>query len=480
MKKTGIDAISFYVPKLFVDMGRLAQKRDVSFEKLNKGLGLKKMSIPDYDEDTASFAANALLNLITSNKLDPREIGRIYLGTESALDGSKPTSTYVIEVLEDILSDKFGLRCFKNCDVVDITFACVGAVDALQNCNDWVINGVDRKAVVIASDLAKYELESTGEYTQGAGAVALLISENPSIISITNNWGVATKSVGDFFKPRRLFNKKEVLKETAKLLGNEISDKQAIAILNKNQSEFWSSSNTNFELYKEEPVFEGQFSNECYKERIFEALDHFISQKKINIIEDWDHLIFHLPYAFHGRRMLLKKWISWLDDNDSLNRLIDEIGTLKEGEENTWTKLASKSKLYNDFVKERIAPGELASSEIGNMYTASIFMSLISMLNNAINKNLEISENKIGFICYGSGSKAKIFEGIIEKNWKNKLKSSRLFEILNNRIEIDVNIYEDLHRNKVTDSIFKLDDTIKLSTIQEGELTKGLRSYKIK
>ena len=114
------------------------------------------------------------------------------------------------------------------------------------------------------------------------------------------------------------------------------------------------------------------------------------------------------------------------------------------------------------------------------MYTASIFMSLISMLNNAINKNLEISENKIGFICYGSGSKAKIFEGIIEKNWKNKLKSSRLFEILNNRIEIDVNIYEDLHRNKVTDSIFKLDDTIKLSTIQEGEFTKGLRSYKIK
>ena len=56
------------------------------------------------------------------------------MGTESALDASKPTSTYVIEILEEILSEKYGSRCFKNCDIVDITFACIGAVDALQNC----------------------------------------------------------------------------------------------------------------------------------------------------------------------------------------------------------------------------------------------------------------------------------------------------------------------------------------------------------
>ncbi|MFQ3351255.1 MAG: hydroxymethylglutaryl-CoA synthase [Candidatus Marivariicella framensis] len=480
MKKTGIDAISFYVPKLFVDMEKLAIKRNISFEKLNKGLGLNKMSIPDCDEDTASFAANALLNLITSNNLDPREIGRIYIGTESALDGSKPISTYVIQVLEEILNNKFGFRCFKNCDVVDLTFACVGAVDALQNCNDWVVNGVERKAVVIASDLAKYELESTGEYTQGAGAVALLIKENPSIISITNKWGVATKSVGDFFKPRRVYDKEEILKETAKLLGKEISNDEASKILNKNNSEFWSSSNANFEIYKEEPIFEGQFSNECYEERIFEALDHFISQKNINIFEDWNHLIFHLPYAFHGRRMLVKKWTLWLDDNNKLDQLTNEIGKVKKGDEKAWIKLASKSELYNDFVVKKIAPGEIASSEIGNMYTASIFMSLLSMLNNAITKKIELTNNKIGFISYGSGSKAKIFEGIIESSWKIKLKSSNLFEILDKRKDIDVGTYEDLHRNKIKDPISEYNSSIKLSKIQEGEFTRGLRSYKFK
>ena len=165
MKNVGIDAIDYYIPNLFVDMQDLSLARDIPYEKLSQGLGLKKMSIPDSNEDTASLAANALLELITKNKINPSDIGRIYLGTETGLDSSKPISSYVIEIVEDLLSEKFGSRSFKNCDIVDLTFACAGAVDALQNCCDWVRNGHNRQAIVIASDIAKYELNSTGEYT---------------------------------------------------------------------------------------------------------------------------------------------------------------------------------------------------------------------------------------------------------------------------------------------------------------------------
>ena len=49
------------------------------------------MSLIDVNEDAASLAANALLRLIENNKIDPTTIGRIYLGTESAIDASKPT-----------------------------------------------------------------------------------------------------------------------------------------------------------------------------------------------------------------------------------------------------------------------------------------------------------------------------------------------------------------------------------------------------
>ena len=58
------------------------------------------MALTDCNEDTASMAANALLNLIENNDIDPKTIGRIYLGTESALDAAKPTATYAVGTVE--------------------------------------------------------------------------------------------------------------------------------------------------------------------------------------------------------------------------------------------------------------------------------------------------------------------------------------------------------------------------------------------
>ena len=64
MIKVGIDSISYYVPSLYVDIEELATARDIPSEKLVKGLGLKKMATPDYDEASASIAANSLYRLI--------------------------------------------------------------------------------------------------------------------------------------------------------------------------------------------------------------------------------------------------------------------------------------------------------------------------------------------------------------------------------------------------------------------------------
>ena len=177
----GIEAASFYVPALYLTINDLAEKRAIDPLKLEKGLGLYKMAINDVHEDAATFAAEALLKLIQDYDLNPTEISRVYLGTESALDAAKPTVTFAIQMIEKVLAEKFGERCFRNCDVVDLNFACIGAVDALHNCLDYVHANPENKAIVIASDYAKYELASAGEYTQGGGAVALLISSNPKL-----------------------------------------------------------------------------------------------------------------------------------------------------------------------------------------------------------------------------------------------------------------------------------------------------------
>ena len=477
MKSVGIDAIDYYIPNLFVDMQDLSLARDIPYEKLSQGLGLKKMSIPDSNEDTASLAANALLELITKNKINPSDIGRIYLGTETGLDSSKPISSYVIEIVEDLLSEKFGSRSFKNCDIVDLTFACIGGVDALENCIDWVKGGSKRKAIVIATDIAKYHLGSTGEYTQGAGALSLLITENPKMISISNIWGVASKGIGDFFKPRRIFNKKDIFKEAASLIGTNPSDEEVLEILANNGSKFWNSSNKKIEVYKEEPVYEGQFSNESYQERIYEALDHFKNQKNINFLTEWSFLIFHLPYAYHGRKMILEKWIQWLEENGEIDNLYNEVGQ-EDNNRKEWLKLVSKSKMFNEFIQKKIMPGELASAEIGNMYTGSIFMALISLLSSALEKGEDIKNAKIGFLSYGSGSKAKIFEGTLESQWEETIKELDLFSKLNNRIKIDIDSYERLHNNESVSPLDSASSSIKLDKIESSELTAGLRKYK--
>ncbi|NBU51398.1 MAG: hydroxymethylglutaryl-CoA synthase family protein [Chitinophagia bacterium] len=472
----GIDAIAFYVPSLFVDIERLAERRSIAYAKLNKGLGLVKMAVPDVHEDAASFGANALCKLIRDSNLDPRSIGRIYMGTESALDASKPTATYAIDAVEKELEEEFGPRCFMNCDVVDMTFACVGAVDALHNSLDWVRGDRNRKAIVLASDVAKYDLSSPGEYTQGAGAVAILVSQDPSVLAITDNWGVATKSEGDFFKPRRVFDKAELLIETAHILGQTLSREDAELLMQNNNSSFWNLSGSQLEVFKEEPVFDGPFSNECYRARITEALENFGQQAQINYLEEWQHLVFHLPYAYQARRMFVENWLQWMNNNNRIQEVYDELGVPEHGTSMEWIKKVSKSEAYLMFVNERIAPGEKASSVIGNMYTASIFMSLLSLLNDALDRGIQLEGQKIGFFSYGSGSKSKVFQAVICSGWQAAISGAPLFEILDQRQEIDVDTYEKLHKNE-SKSIINGDRIARLQTISDKPESQGLRRY---
>lgn len=435
----GIEAASYYVPSLYLEIKDLAEKRGIEPAKLEKGLGLHKMGFPDVHEDAATFAAEALLKLISDYQLNPKEIARIYLGTESALDAAKPTASYAMQMVEETLEAEFGARVFRSCDVVDMTFACIGAVDALHNSLDFVRANPDKKAVVIASDYAKYELASSGEYTQGGGAVAVLISSKPDLLEIENHWGVATESVFDFFKPRRHFQKENLANAP-----ESFPDK--------------------IEVFTDEPVFDGQYSNQCYQDRIREAYNHY---KEITgrqkPYEHWKYLIFHLPYAFHGKRVFTEIY--------SLENGLP-YGTPEE------QKAAAKSEGYIQLISEKIEKSQRASSEIGNMYTASIFMALLSALQTSFNENEELAGEEIGFLGYGSGSKSKVFAGKISDNWKKVVEKWNIFEALKNRTAIDFDTYEKLHRKQLKNSVNKNYRGFGLKSIElENPVLKGARYY---
>ncbi|WP_288243149.1 hydroxymethylglutaryl-CoA synthase [uncultured Chryseobacterium sp.] len=435
----GIEAASYYVPSLYLEIKDLAKKRGIEPAKLEKGLGLHKMGFPDVHEDAATLAAEALLKLIKDYNINPKDIARIYLGTESALDAAKPTASYAMQMVEKVLDEEFGERCFRNCDVVDMTFACIGAVDALHNSLDFVRVNPDKKAIVIASDYAKYELASSGEYTQGGGAVAVLISSKPDLIEIENNWGVATESVFDFFKPRRHF-KKENLTKAPENFPEKI------------------------EIFTDEPVFDGQYSNQCYQDRIREAYHHYKEiTGKNKPYENWKYLIFHLPYAFHGKRVFT------------------EIYSLENGlsyETPEEQKAVAKSDAYIQFINDKIEKSQRASSEIGNMYTASIFMALLSALQTSFNENEELTGKEIGFLGYGSGSKSKVFVGKVSENWKNVVSKWDVFEELKSRTAIDFETYEKLHKKQLENSVNQNYKGFGLKYVElENPVLKGARYY---
>nr|WP_315029449.1 hydroxymethylglutaryl-CoA synthase [uncultured Chryseobacterium sp.] len=410
----GIEAAEFYVPGLYLEIKDLAEKRGIEPAKLEKGLGLHKMGLPDVHEDAATFAAEALLKLIKNYHINPKDIARVYLGTESALDAAKPTASYAVQMVEKVLETEFGARSFKNCDVVDMTFACVGGVDALHNALDFVRVNPDKKAVVISSDYAKYELASSGEYTQGGGAVALLVSAKPDLLEIENHWGVASESVFDFFKPRRQYTKAD------------------LAIAPENYPD-------KIEVFTDEPVFDGQYSNQCYQDRIREAYSHYkeiTGQEKP--YENWEYIIFHLPYAFHGKRVFTEIY--------SLENGLP-YGTPEE------QKIVAKSESYLQLINDKIEKTQRASSEIGNMYTASIFMAFLSALQTSFNENEDLSGKEIGFVGYGSGSKSKVFAGKVSPQWKKVVEKWNLFENLNKRMPIDFETYEKLHRKQLNQSV---------------------------
>lgn len=438
----GIEAASYYVPSLYLEIKDLAEKRGIEPAKLEKGLGLHKMGFPDVHEDAATFAAESLLKLIRDYGINPKDISRIYLGTESAIDAAKPTASYAVQMVEKVLESKFGERCFKNCDVVDLTFACIGAVDALHNSLDFVRVNPDKKAIVIASDYAKYELASSGEYTQGGGAVSLLISAKPDLIEIENHWGVATESVFDFFKPRRHF-KKEDLTNAPENFPDKI------------------------EIFTDEPVFDGQYSNQCYQDRIREAYEHYkeVSGKE-KPYQNWKYLIFHLPYAFHGKRVFTE--IYSLENGLSYSNPEEQ-------------KAVAKSEDYLKFISEKIEKTQRASSEIGNMYTASIFMALLSGLQTSFSEIEELAGHEIGFLGYGSGSKSKVFAGKVSENWKTVVEKWNLFENLNERLAIDFDTYEKLHRKQLEHSVNPEYTGFGLDSVEhENPVLLGARYYGFK
>ncbi len=182
----GIDRLNYYTPRSYLDMHTLAEARGVDPMKYIKGIGQEKMSVIGPHEDIITMAAEAAAPICD----DKAAIDLIIFATESGVDYSKAAAIY----LQHLLEIPNPVR------VIELKQACYALTSGLHLARDFVLSHPGKKALVVSSDVAWYGFETAGEVTQGAGAIAMIVSENPRL-AVVNSGTPYTSDVPDFYRP---------------------------------------------------------------------------------------------------------------------------------------------------------------------------------------------------------------------------------------------------------------------------------------
>ena len=426
----GIDDISIYIPRLYLDASDFAKARGLDPGKLERGLGIGQMAIVDTNQDPACLAANACLKVMQKNKLTPDQIGRLYVATESSFDESKAMNSYVIGMLEQV----YGEETFGHCGGIECKFACVSGSYALYDNTNWIRAGEaeDKHALVVVSDIAKYDMGSSGEVTQGAGAIAMLLNDKPRLLAFDPKvTSTSIKNEYDFYRP----------------------------------------------FGKETPIVHGQYSNLLYLIQVKNALSDYKKKAKntglikLNedetILDHIDYLNMHLPYSNMGKKALaylarhewrtLPRWdkiIEKIEMEEPIPK--DPRGTIESvladaefmAKDHQFTKLFTNTPEYLELYEAKLASSLIASKMIGNLYTASLYLGFRSSLEFEYQKGVDLKGKRIGFCSYGSGASAMIFSGVIQPEYEQIVKNMNLEAELGPRTKLTLKEYEEMHENK--------------------------------
>lgn len=202
----GISDIAVYLPPLQMDINKLVRRRIEEDPSLKRSLMSaleytcqETIRFPAWWEDCVTMAAQSALNLLKRNVLSLDDLRYLSVGTETTVDLSKPVAAYV----EGMLTTA-GFPVPEEILTFQVQHACAGGMISLLSVIALlsVNNRPAESGLVICSDVARYEVSSTAEITQGAGSVGMSVCLNPRLLEIDiATAGYSSKDVDDFFRP---------------------------------------------------------------------------------------------------------------------------------------------------------------------------------------------------------------------------------------------------------------------------------------
>ena len=323
----GIDKMAFATTNEYIDLRELATVRGDEPDKYTIGIGQDQQAVVPPTQDIVTLGAKAAAKLLTAE--DKRHLSTIIVATESGIDNSKASAIYIKHLL--------GLNDFIR--AVEVKEACYSGTAGIQFAKGLVTMNPQSTVLVIAADISRYGLATPGEVTQGAGAVAMLISANPHVLALEDTNVAYTKDVMDFWRP----------------------------------------------LYATEAHVNGKYSTNVYIDFFLQCWNRY-QQITGHELADFSALAFHLPFTKMGKKAL--------------------EGLLQDDHSS-----------HAERLRKQLTASQAYSRKVGNLYTGSLYLGLMSLLQNGEIK----AGNRIGLFSYGSGAEGEFYTGIVQPHFDQYL-----------------------------------------------------------
>jgi hydroxymethylglutaryl-CoA synthase len=349
--------------------------------KYTSGLGAREMAVADPGEDAVALAATAAARVLRTNDVDPARIGMLVVGTETGVDHSKPVASHV----QGLLKLPRGMRVF------DTQHACYGGTAGLMAAVEWIASGAaaGRSALVVCSDIARYGLNTAGEPTQGAGSVALLVSEQPDLLAVDVGLnGACSMDVYDFWRP----------------------------------------------LGRREAVVDGHYSIQCYLDALSGAYRGWRERALAHEVVRWGpslpgeqlaRILYHVPFCKMARKAHTQLRLCDLED------MPNAPATTAETRE-------ERAKAASSY-EAQVASSLGLNARIGNVYTASLYLALAGLLHNEAST---LAGQRIGLLSYGSGCAAEFYSGVVGEKAARRMAQAGVEAVMAGRERISMAEYE--------------------------------------
>jgi len=479
----GISGIAVHVPPFRVNLQDWCEWTGEDWNKIRDVVGTG-FRLVGTQQSVYTMAANAIMRLIERYEINPAEVRFLALGTESSTDNS--AGAVIAKGMVDTALQKQGKPPLsRNCEVPEFKHACLGGIYALKNAVRFLnTDGQGSKAIVVCSDIALYGMGSSGEPTQGAGAVAMLLEENPSIawIDLCEAGSASDYRGVDFRKPIQYRN----------------GSGQTLA-----------SSNI--------PVFNGRYSASCYIDEMQRALEDMYTRRKITAADysrKVEAVFMHRPF----RRMPENAWgMAWLFNmaidsstgHKTLRSLCDAADTdfdallheiqkppkvtefaVHERIRDEVFPLMSKilrstrgGDEWQQHVGNKISLGTSVMEELGNLYTGALPAWFAAGLEEAAQKAVVLADKEILLLGYGSGDAAEAIPVHIVPGWEAPVQRINMQEVMANAIDLNHDQYISLREGRSdTHPVYAPKDEFVIDRIgtanEEGFQDSGIEYYR--